>query len=62
MNRTQIIVAGVTVAAFGAAYFLFNGPAPPPPQPVAQAAPKAETDDVLVAAQDVPVGTQIAEE
>ena len=61
MNRTQIIVAGVTVAAFGAAYFLFNGAPPPPPPPIAQAAPKADTDDVLVAAQDVPVGSQIAD-
>jgi len=61
MNRTQIIVAGVTVAAFGAAYFLFNGAPPPTPQPVVQAGPKVETDDVLIAAQDIPVGAQIAD-
>jgi pilus assembly protein CpaB len=56
----QIAVLGVTVVAFGAAYFLFSGSAPVQ-APIIQAAPKLDTDEVLVAAQDVPMGTQIAD-
>src|ERR1700722_9103370 len=53
MNRMQIVVLGVSVAAFGGAYILFNSGGPTPP--IVQAAPKIETDEVLVAAQDVPM-------
>ena len=61
MNRVQIAILGVTVVAFGAAYVLFNSsPAPPPVAHTVQA-PKIETDEVLVAAQDIPMGTQIGE-
>jgi pilus assembly protein CpaB len=61
MNRMQIVVLGVSVAAFGGAYFLFNSGGPTPPAPIVQAAPKIETDEVLVAVQDVPMGTQIGD-
>src|SRR5580658_7422606 len=61
MNRMQIVVLGVSVAAFGGAYFLFNSGGPAPPAPIVQAAPKLATDEVLVAAQDVPMGTQIGD-
>jgi pilus assembly protein CpaB len=61
MNRMQIVVLGVSVAAFGGAYILFNSGGPTPPAPIVQAAPKIETDEVLVAAQDVPMGTQIGD-
>ena len=60
MNKVQIAVLGATVVAFGVAYVLFNSSPPPAPQHVA-AAPKVETDDVLIAAQDIPMGTAIGE-
>ena len=61
MNRMQIVVLGVSVTAFGGAYILFNSGGPTPRAPIVQAAPKIETDEVLVAAQDVPMGTQIGD-
>ena len=60
MNRTQIAVLGISIAAFGAAYFFFNSWQSPPAQ-VVVAAPKVETDQVLVASEDVPMGTVMAE-
>jgi pilus assembly protein CpaB len=60
MNRVQIAVLGVTVLAFGGAYALFNLWEAPPTQ-IVQAAPKLDTDDVLVAARDLPMGTQVSE-
>jgi pilus assembly protein CpaB len=63
MNRMQIVVLGISVVAFGAAYVLFNSwQTPEPPHaPVVQTAPRVDTDEVLVAAQDVPMGTTIGE-
>jgi pilus assembly protein CpaB len=58
MNKVQIAVLGATLAAFGGAYVLFNSA--PAPQHVAEA-PKLATDEVLVAAQDIPMGTAIGE-
>jgi len=60
MNRVQIAVLCVTVLAFGGAFLLFNSGQAPPPV-IVQAAPKIETDEVLVAAKDVPMGTQLEE-
>ncbi len=62
MNKVQIAVLGATVVAFGAAYVLFNNSAAPPrPAPAAAAASKVDTDDILVAAQDIPMGTQVTD-
>lgn len=63
MNKMQIAVLGVSVVAFGAAYVLFStNQAPAPTQaPIVQVAPKIDTDEVLVAAQDVPMGTSVTE-
>ena len=62
MRKMQIAVLGVSVVAFGVAFLLFNsGQAPSPSPVIVQAAPKNETDEVLVAAQDVPMGTQVGE-
>ena len=62
MNRVQIAVLGATIVAFGAAYVLFNSaPAPAPQAHVAQA-PKLDTDQVLVAAKDIPMGTVLGED
>jgi pilus assembly protein CpaB len=60
MNRVQIAVLGVTVLAFGGAYLLFSF-GQGPPQQIVQTAPKMDTDEVLVAARDLPMGTQLAE-
>src|SRR5271170_8175742 len=61
MNKVQIAVLGATVVAFGAAYVLFNNsPSPSPPVHVVEA-PKLDTDEVLVAAQDIPMGSQLGE-
>jgi len=62
MNRMQVAVLGVSVIAFGAAYMLFNsGQAPIPGPVIVQAAPNLDTDEVLVAAQEVPMGAQIGD-
>jgi pilus assembly protein CpaB len=61
MNRVQVIVVGAAVVAFGAAYVLFNSAPAPSPAAHAVAAPRLDTDDVLVAAQDVPMGTQLGD-
>ena len=61
MNKVQIAVLGLTVVAFGAAYVLFNNSSSPPPPPHVVQAPKIETDEVLVAAQDMPMGAQVGE-
>ena len=61
MNKVQVAVLGATVVAFGGAYVLINNaPAPAPQQRVAQA-PKLDTDEVLIAAQDIPMGTAISD-
>jgi pilus assembly protein CpaB len=60
MNRVQIAVLGVTVLAFGGAYALFNSGQAPAPQ-IVQIAPKMDTDEVLVAAHDLAMGTQLTE-
>jgi len=61
MNKMQIGVLAVSVVAFGAAYMLFNSTQAPAPAlaPIVKAAPRIDTDEVLVATQDVPMGTQI---
>ena len=61
MNRVQIAVLGVTVMAFAGAYAIFNFSQAPPTQVVVQAAPKVDTDEVLVAARDLPMGTLLSE-
>jgi pilus assembly protein CpaB len=60
MNKVQMAVLGATVAAFGGAYVLINSAPAPPQQHVVQA-PKLDADEVLVAAQDIPMGTAISD-
>jgi pilus assembly protein CpaB len=59
----QIAGLGVAVAAFGAAYiFLSSMQGPTAPAPVAaQPAPKVDTDEVLIAANDVPMGVVVGD-
>src|SRR5271165_7597826 len=58
MNLRLIIVGVVAAMAFAAAYALLAQGAQPA-QPVAQAAPKIDVEQVLVASQDLPMGTVI---
>jgi pilus assembly protein CpaB len=60
MNRVQIGVLGVTVLAFAGAAYMF---ATTTPVTVVQNAPvaKMETDDVLVAAHEIPMGHLMSE-
>jgi pilus assembly protein CpaB len=59
MNRVQIAVLGVTVLAFGGAYILFNSGNNVPQ--IVQIAQKTDTDEVMIARADIPMGTQVAE-
>lgn len=58
MNRKLIIVGAIAILAFGATYVFLRAPSPAP-APVAQAQPKIELEQVLVAAQDLPMGTVV---
>lgn len=58
MNRKLIIVGVIAILAFGAAYMFLRAPGPAPAR-VAEAQPKIELEQVLVAAQDLPMGTVV---
>jgi pilus assembly protein CpaB len=62
MNRLQVIVLGVSAVAFGGAYFVFNNyiGSQRKPQVIVQA-PRIQTEKVLVAAQDIPMGSVLSE-
>lgn len=60
MKVARLAVLGIALAAGGGAAFFVSGKAPPPAQ-IIQNAPAMETDEVLVAAKDVPLGTLVAE-
>ncbi len=61
MNKSQIAVLAVAVAAGGAAFVMMNSSGPPPERPVAQVAPQIAVDQVLVASRDLGYGTEIAD-
>lgn len=61
MNKAQIAVLAVAVAAGGAAFMMMNSSSPPAEQPVVQAAPTVPTEMVLVASRDLPYGTELAD-
>jgi len=60
MKPARIAVGGIALAA-GIGAMLMFGRAPQLPAPIIQAAPNIETDEVLVAARDLPMGTLIGE-
>jgi pilus assembly protein CpaB len=60
MNRVQIAVLGVTIVAFGGAYVLFSSSSAPVPQ-VIKVTQKVDTDQVLVAAHDLDMGTKLSD-
>lgn len=61
MNKAQIAVLAVAVAAGGAAFMMMNGSAPPAPEPVA-AGPQIDLDKVLVATKDLGYGAELTDE
>ncbi|HTZ66293.1 MAG TPA: Flp pilus assembly protein CpaB [Roseiarcus sp.] len=58
MNRKLIIVGAVAILAFGATYVFLRAPNPAP-APAAQAAPKVDVEQVLVASKDLPMGSAV---
>jgi pilus assembly protein CpaB len=60
MNRRLIIVGTIAVLAFGATYIFLRGAGNSAPSPVAEA-PKVDVEQVLVAGQDLPMGTVVNE-
>jgi pilus assembly protein CpaB len=62
MNRLQVIVLGVSVVAFGGAYFVFNNYLGSQKNaPVIVQAPKMQTEKVLVASAEIPKGSVLTE-
>ncbi len=59
MNRKLIIVGTIAVFAFGATYIFLGGAPNSAPSPSAAAPPKIDIEQVLVAAQDLPMGTLV---
>jgi pilus assembly protein CpaB len=60
MNKAQIAVLAVAVAAGGAAFMMMNGSSPPTPVQIV-APPSVNLDQVLVATRDLSYGTEIAD-
>src|SRR5580693_2091999 len=61
MNRKLIIVGAIAILAFGGAYAFMRSAANPAPSPSAEAPPKVDIEQVLVAGQDLPMGTVVNE-
>ncbi len=61
MNRRLIIVGAIAIFAFGSTYVLMTRGQNAPPRPVVQAAPKLDVGQVLVASQDIPMGTVVGD-
>jgi pilus assembly protein CpaB len=60
MNRKLIIVGAIAIMAFGATYMFLRAPNAAP-GPTAEAPPKVDVEHVLVAGQDLPMGTVVNE-
>jgi pilus assembly protein CpaB len=62
MNQKLIIVGAIAVLAFGATYVFLRNAQNPSPQPhVAEAPPKIDIEQILVATQDIAMGTVVNE-
>jgi pilus assembly protein CpaB len=62
MNQRLLIAGAIAVVAFGGAYVMFaSSQSARPSQPPAQAAAPFDVDQVLVARQDLPMGTVVNE-
>ena len=63
MKKARLAVLGSARLAGGGAAWLIATPAPPPaPAQIVQAAPNIETEDVLVAGKELPMGTLVGSE
>ncbi|HLJ71963.1 MAG TPA: Flp pilus assembly protein CpaB [Roseiarcus sp.] len=61
MNKAQIAVLGLTIVAFGGAYVMFASSGGPPVPQVIKVTQKVDTDEVLVAAHDLQMGTKLTD-
>ncbi|ATQ69452.1 MULTISPECIES: Flp pilus assembly protein CpaB [Methylosinus] len=62
MNKAQIAVLGVAIVAGGGAFMMLSTePTPPQPMHLVAPPPPRTTDQVLVAARDLPFGAALAE-
>jgi pilus assembly protein CpaB len=61
MKTARLVVLGIALVAGGAAAYLMSDSDPAPAPVVVQAPPPPETEDVLVAAKDLPFGTVLAD-
>lgn len=62
MKAARLVVLGVAIAAGGLAAMLAGGSEPPPPPPTAaqQPGPQLDTIDILVAKNDIALGTVVS--
>src|SRR5271166_1373796 len=61
MNTRLIIVAAIAATAFGAAYVLSRGAEREPARIAAEPAAKIDLEQVLIAAQDLPMGSVVGD-
>jgi pilus assembly protein CpaB len=59
MNKAQIIVLSIALAAGGGAFLMMSGSPGPPVQLPVVLAPQVTTDDVLIATRDLSYGTSL---
>jgi pilus assembly protein CpaB len=59
MKLARLAVGGIAIAAGAGAMLLLSRPTLPPATQIIQAAPTIQTDDILVAARDIGLGTVI---
>ena len=60
MNKARLALVGVAIASGVGALYLLSGD-PPPPAVVEVEVPKFDTQEVLVAAREIPIGTIISD-
>lgn len=61
MNKAQIAVLTIAVAAGGGAFMLMNSSSPPPQLPIVSAVAPPENEQVLIATRDLSYGTALAD-
>jgi pilus assembly protein CpaB len=60
MNRKLILVGAIAILAFGATYvFMSSGQNGSPVRPIVQSPPQVDVEQVLVASQDLPMGSVV---
>lgn len=59
LSGARAVVIGISILTMAVAWMLLPTPEPPRPMPVVEQAPRANTVDVLVAGNDLPMGSTI---